>query len=232
MKELFNALSKAQSMLTHASKDANNPHFKSGYATLESVIDASREALTNNGLSITQGTKFIDGQWLLITSLCHVSGEVLTSETPIFNERNNAQGFGSGMTYARRYAWSAIIGLTQADDDANDACQKTVPNNQRSFNEPSPPPPVRQSTQPSKPIASQSKLSQAQIKRFFSIAASKNVNSESAKKFIKFKFNKEIEELNREEYDLVCSRIGIDSNDNIPEPPPLDDTPWPDEPPF
>lgn len=122
--ELAAALTKAQSEMEHASKDKTNPHYKSKYADLASCLDACREPLFKNGLSIAQAPQKHDGSWVLVTRLMHTSGQFIESECPIMNAKGDAQGFGSGLTYARRYALSAIIGLAQDDDDGNEAVKR------------------------------------------------------------------------------------------------------------
>lgn len=119
---LIGALVKAQANISHASKDAKNPHFKNDYATLESVIDATKGPLAEQGLVVIQQPDADEsGRLVLITTLAHTSGEWMRSFTPIMTEKQNAQGLGSGMTYSRRYAISAICNIAQADDDGNSA---------------------------------------------------------------------------------------------------------------
>lgn len=115
--ELALALSKAQGMMTFAVKDKTNPHFRSDYADLASVLNAIREPLSKNDLAISQ---LPDGQ-NLVTLLMHKSGQWLSSITPILTTKNDAQGYGSGMTYARRYALASIAGIAQDDDDGHEA---------------------------------------------------------------------------------------------------------------
>lgn len=115
--ELALALSKAQAMMTFAIKDKTNPHFRSDYADLASVLSAIRDPLSKNDLSISQ---LPDGN-NLVTILMHKSGQWLSSTTPILTTKNDAQGYGSGITYARRYALASIAGIAQDDDDANEA---------------------------------------------------------------------------------------------------------------
>jgi hypothetical protein len=121
MKELAVALSKAQSEMTTASKDARNPHFGSSYATLASVWDALREPLTRNGLSIVQTGDFDETGPILVTTLLHSSGESMLSRLRILNPKNDMQGLGSAWTYARRYALQAIAGIAPDDDDDGNA---------------------------------------------------------------------------------------------------------------
>lgn len=119
--ELVTALSVAQGEIGLATKDSKNPHFKSDYSSLEACILASKSVLAKNGLAVIQGPFSVEGRLYLITTLAHSSGQWVRSETPILNEKQTAQGMGAGITYARRYALSAIIGLGSKDDDGNEA---------------------------------------------------------------------------------------------------------------
>lgn len=120
--ELATALSKAQGEIMPAIKDSKNPFFKSNYADLSSVWNACRSALTKNGLAVVQMTDRKDGELILITTLTHASGQWMRSFSPLLNEKNNAQGLGSAITYMRRYALCAIVGVTcDDDDDGNDS---------------------------------------------------------------------------------------------------------------
>lgn len=125
--ELFKALSRAQGQLKAAVKDSKNPFYKSYYADLNSVFDACRDQLAQNDLCISQTMHFQDGQHFLITTLGHSSGQWLKSMAPIIvkAEKIDAQSFGSAVTYQRRYALSAIVGVsTEVDDDGNNAVSK------------------------------------------------------------------------------------------------------------
>lgn len=124
--ELASALSKAQGEMAPAIKDSSNPFFKSKYADLSSIWNACRDALSKNGLSIIQTVDMKEGQYVLITTLAHSSGQWISSIFPILNDKGNAQGLGSAITYMRRYALSAIVGVTcDEDDDGNAACQSS-----------------------------------------------------------------------------------------------------------
>lgn len=118
---LAEALAKAQSQMRHASKDSKNPHFRSTYADLASVLDAAREPLTKNGLSISQLPSFDSRGVVVKTILLHTSGEYLWTSLAVPVPKDNAQGVGSAITYARRYSLSAIVGIAQDDDDGNAA---------------------------------------------------------------------------------------------------------------
>jgi hypothetical protein len=128
LNELAGALAKAQAMLKPAVKDSMNPHFKNRYADLESVWDACREPLTKNGLSVTQlPIQTGDGRTVLRTMLIHVSGQYLTSELPLNPVKNDPQGLGSALSYMRRYALAAMVGVVQTDDDGNEASTPAEP---------------------------------------------------------------------------------------------------------
>ena len=115
------ALSKAQADITGALKDSSNPFFKSKYADLASCWDACRHQLADNGLSVVQTTRMTEQGLLLVTTLAHSSGEWIAGEMPVLTKDASPQGQGSGLTYARRYALAAIVGLAQIDDDAEAA---------------------------------------------------------------------------------------------------------------
>ena len=121
---LAKALSIVQGKLTYAKKDSKNPFFKSNYADLESVWDACRELLSNNGLAVTQFPGLyseLDKSMSLTTILTHESGEWITQEMSVPVSKVDAQGAGSAITYMRRYALAAVVGVVQADDDGNAA---------------------------------------------------------------------------------------------------------------
>jgi hypothetical protein len=129
MKELYTALSKAQSKITGAVKDQNNPFFKSKYADLSSVMDAIRVPFAENGLAYFQGARQLEnGNWVLHTKVVHSSGEEIGSDYPIIcSKQNDPQAFLSATTYARRASLSAIAGVSQIDDDGNIASQVQRP---------------------------------------------------------------------------------------------------------
>lgn len=125
--QLAAALSKAQGMMNAAIKDSTNPHFKSKYADLASIIDAVREPFAKHELSFAQYVQ-ISGETgvphALVTKLMHSSGESILGEIPLILTKNDMQGLGSAITYARRYGLAAIAGVAQDDDDGNLATQR------------------------------------------------------------------------------------------------------------
>lgn len=123
--ELATALAKAQGAMRFAIKDANNPFFKSKYADLSSVVEAIRDALANNGLSYMQHLAPSEKHEVCVeTIILHASGQWISCGTltvPV--SKHDAQGFGSALTYARRYSLSAAVGVVADDDDGNAAAQ-------------------------------------------------------------------------------------------------------------
>ena len=118
------ALSIVQGKMTHAIKDSANPFFKSKYADLESVWDSCRSLLADNGLAILQFPGLyseLDKSMSLTTIISHKSGEYISQEMSVPVTKADAQGAGSAITYMRRYALAAVVGVVQADDDGNAA---------------------------------------------------------------------------------------------------------------
>jgi len=122
IKQLAAALVKAQSSMSGAKKDANNPFFKSKYADLPSVMSAIRPALAENGLGFVQICHDADQAAKVETIIIHESGETLSCGTisvPV--SKNDAQAYGSAITYAKRYSLQAAFGVPSVDDDGNSA---------------------------------------------------------------------------------------------------------------
>lgn len=136
--EIAKALCAFQSELSGVKKNSKNPFFNSKYADLGEIWDSIREILTKNGLSvaqtstksietistvdvnpktgvITNETKFVTN---VITVLMHTSGEYITGELSVPLAKSDPQGLGSAITYARRYALSAMLGIHSEDDDS------------------------------------------------------------------------------------------------------------------
>jgi hypothetical protein len=120
MSELVKALIAARKEMTAAKKGKDNPFFKSKYADLSSVIEAVKDALEAHGLSFVQD---IEGG-SVVTVILHESGESMRlAPFPILTTKQDAQGFGSGVTYARRYSLQCALGVPAEDDDGNAASQ-------------------------------------------------------------------------------------------------------------
>jgi len=124
--ELAAAMARAQGAIEGAKKDRENPHFRSKYADLASIWDACRAALAANGLSVVQFPQPItisDGYAVVEveTTLLHASGQWMAGTLSLPVSKADAQGVGSAITYARRYALAAVVGVAPDDDDGNAA---------------------------------------------------------------------------------------------------------------
>lgn len=149
---LATALAKAQGEMTPAAKDSTNPHFKSKYADLASAWEAARGPCSRNGLSVIQGfDPGADGSLVIVTRLLHSSGQWIESILVFYPIDNKPQTIGSCITYGRRYALMAILGIApDDDDDGNAASARPSPPAPRQI---PPPPAPRQTAPPAPPIA-------------------------------------------------------------------------------
>jgi hypothetical protein len=124
---LISALVKAQSQMTHAAFDQTNPHFKSKFASLKSVIDAVKPALNANGIAYIQKSVPMDHGIAVETVFYGHCEELSTGPVPVPIDRENAQGFGSALTYAKRYSLAMACGVAaDEDDDGNAAAKNTT----------------------------------------------------------------------------------------------------------
>lgn len=127
LNELFGALAKAQGQFKPAVMDKVNPHYKSKFASLTSVMNACREGMTTNGLAIIQAVESYESGYLITTILGHSSGQWISSQFKLILTKSDMQGLGSAISYARRYGVSAMLGIvSDEDDDANLAVAKPV----------------------------------------------------------------------------------------------------------
>ena len=125
--ELYGALAKAQGEIINAAKNSKNPHFKSDYADLASILDTVKPALSKNGIAVIQGTAF-DGSMVTVTTvLAHSAGGSISSEASCVPAKMDGQGIGSATTYLRRYGLAAMTGVAQADLDGEDSKHSTPP---------------------------------------------------------------------------------------------------------
>jgi hypothetical protein len=125
MKEIASALVKAQKAFGPALKTATNPHFKKNYADLAACIEAVVDALNANGIALVQQTSDCSDGVIVETVFVHESGETFSSgRLHVPASKNDAQGYGSALTYARRYSLMAACGIAPEDDDGNAATKK------------------------------------------------------------------------------------------------------------
>lgn len=121
------ALVAAQPKIEGATKDKENPAFRGAkYADLASVMDACKDALNEQGITVVQSPQPSDvGKLSLETVLLHKSGEWISGTITMPLAKNDPQGYGSALTYARRYGLAAMVGVCPEDDDGNAASGKT-----------------------------------------------------------------------------------------------------------
>lgn len=143
--KIAGALAKAQGTIENASKDATNPHFKSKYADLASVMDACRKPLSANEIAIIQCPSADAEATSVVTMLVHASGQFFASRLSMIPRDNSPQSAGSAITYARRYSLMAMAGIAPEDDDGNDASGKQqapygrqAPQRQQQYRSPEP----------------------------------------------------------------------------------------------
>lgn len=122
MKNIATALVKAQKAFGPALKSSTNPHFKSRYADLAACVEAVIDALNDNGIAMIQKCYDCATGVMVETVFVHESGEMLECgilQVPA--SKQDSQGYGSALTYARRYSLMAACGIAPEDDDANAA---------------------------------------------------------------------------------------------------------------
>ena len=182
---LAKALAAAQSQIEGAKKDSEHPFFRAAYADLASVWDACRTQLSSNGLAVIQT---VDGSpevvWVT-TTLAHSSGEWIRGTLRMKPVKSDPQGIGSAITYARRYALAAIVGVAPEDDDGNAAGGKhdnKQPPPSGEFNAPVPPP-VKPKVD--KPKVDAKKITGQQRKLLFAKLKACNVEPDKFKVYLK-----------------------------------------------
>jgi hypothetical protein len=126
MKNIATALVKAQMAFGPALKTATNPHFRSQYADLASCVEAVMDGLNQNGIAMIQQCSESDTGVIVETVFIHESGEMLNcGKLHVPAVKHDPQGYGSALTYARRYSLMAACGIAPEDDDGNAASRKT-----------------------------------------------------------------------------------------------------------
>ena len=120
MKQIASALVKAQKAFGPALKTATNPHFKSRYADLAACVEAVIGGLNENGIALIQRNSLDDAGVTVETVFVHESGEMLEcGKLHVPAAKHDPQGYGSALTYARRYSLMAACGIAPEDDDGN-----------------------------------------------------------------------------------------------------------------
>jgi hypothetical protein len=119
------ALVKAQKAFGPALKSSTNPHFRSRYADLSACVEAVIDALNDNGIALMQRVSPCDDGVIVETVFVHESGEIINcGQLHVPASKQDAQGYGSALTYARRYSLMAACGIAPEDDDGNAATRR------------------------------------------------------------------------------------------------------------
>jgi hypothetical protein len=127
---IANKLFNIQARTLDLRKDSTNPHFKNTYASLGAVLDLLVPVLNEEKIVMTQGCEVLnEGGFVLATRLFDTEEDVegereFVTYTPLVLDKENMQGLGSAITYARRYALVSLFGLDAEDDDGNEASKK------------------------------------------------------------------------------------------------------------
>ena len=144
MKEIATALVKAQREFGPALKTSTNPHFRSRYADLSACVEAVLDALNNHGIYLMQLTEEHEAGVKVSTTFIHESGEQLSGGSLFMPAtKHDAQGFGSALSYARRYSLMAACGIAPEDDDGNQAVKSAPVVAPKPVAKPAPPAPPK-----------------------------------------------------------------------------------------
>lgn len=141
--KIFDALAKAQGEMVPAVLDMVNPHYKSKYASLTSCMEACQKPLSKNGLCISQAVFTLDQHFYVRTTLGHSSGQWMSGTLRLLIGKQDMQGVGSAITYAKRYGLCSMVGIVDTEDDDGNASlpeKKILKNHAEVFPKPPPPP--------------------------------------------------------------------------------------------
>lgn len=145
---LASALADAFAEFESATKDASNPHFRSKYADLPSVVAAIKPALINHRLFFTQATHDAEAGVCVETTVHHESGEHMSfGKLFVPANKRDAHGYGSALTYARRYSLMTAFGIPAEDDDGNAAAKSVANDTQNGKDAPFPQGPAKNKTE-------------------------------------------------------------------------------------
>lgn len=199
--ELAKALSKAQGEMPPAEKDGKS-HF-GPYATLGSCIHAAKSVLDKNGLAVVQPTMPIGTQLYVVSTLMHSSGEWIRGYFPVLAKDHQPQSVGSGLSYARRFAYSALISQATGEDDDGELAQ-AKPGGKMSG-------PIEGTN------AVAGVLSTKQLARLHAIAGASNWNKTAVLDYIGKMGLTSTKELTSLQYDSLCNIMQKFPKDKQPE---------------
>lgn len=180
IKNIAKALAQFQAEVKNPSNTEMNPFFKSKYAPLNDILNLARPLLSKNGLSVLQSPSG-DGQNVTVTTLItHESGEWIESDPLTLKaDKATAQGAGSAITYARRYALSAMLGISsEDDDDGNLASGNKSGNNATPIPE-------------KKAAPKNDKATSKQLKKLYAMAGNLKIPADEMKDLIHIRYKKD-----------------------------------------
>ncbi|MDH5666066.1 MAG: ERF family protein [Nitrosopumilus sp.] len=197
--DLATALCVVQGELEGAKKDSSNPFFKSDYADLQSVWECCRSLLSKNGLCVIQTNGGTAESPSVITTLAHISGQWIRGELHMTPDKKGPQGTGSAITYARRYALAAIVGIYQVDDDAEGATNRDK----------KPPKQSKSAGSPEPTVDSPAVVSKVKAEAFLSYAQALKIPEEKVNEFLTNNFIESVYHIPVDRYDRL--REGLKS---------------------
>lgn len=205
--ELSKALSKFQGEVKNPKNTATNPFFRSKYAPLEEVLNTTRPILSKYGLSVIQSPSS-EGEYVSITTiLMHESGEWMEFQPlKLKTDKNTAQGAGSAISYGRRYALSAILGISSEDDDDGNIAE---PKKEYKPNVPT--------TKKPNNVKESNLASEKQLNFVYKLVKDKEYGADNISKYIKDNYKKaSSKELTKQEAsELIEMLNNIGGNDNV-----------------
>lgn len=207
---LAQALVAAQKDMPKVEKDGRNPHFRSEFVTLDNLLDHVRPVLNKHGIAVVQLPAEIGGAPALTTTLIHgATGETIAATMPLVLAKNDMQGVGAAITYARRYMLAAALGIAEGEDD--DGNQASTPSPKAATPSRAATPPTPEPEQGFQPPAQV--ISEAQLRRLWAIVREKGVPETWVKDQIQQIAGVDTsKEIPRDKYDQVIAAIQADSD--------------------
>ena len=195
IKNIAVALVKFQEEVKNPPKSADNPFFKSKYTTLDVIVDTIKPLLAKQGLSYIQSCGG-DGEKVSVTTfIMHTSGEWIETDPLVLKaDKATAQGAGSAITYARRYALAATLGIASDEDDDGNIASDNKGADKYSQ-------PKSSNQQPS----SNKILTDKQLNRLYAIAKTAGFDIEKLKENVLKRYKVEVSKLSKAQYDELCN---------------------------
>ena len=189
IKQIIPALIKVQAQIKGMRPDASNPFFKNKYITLDGILEYIRPLLVDADILLIQNAHSEGEYSEVVTTLIHKSGEYIETDTlRLKPSKNDAQQIGSSITYAKRYQLSALLGISsEVDDDGNKA--------------------THGSSKPKDNTGSPRDFSNAQIKRFYTLASLAGISETKALETVQKKYGVLPMQMTKAQYNEVCKSL-------------------------